>query len=398
MPDKSNIAIICIFGMMMGFMISRVELSIAMFLFGINAIRDVSPRQWVRNKWWLLGVLWVAMYALTYFWSHNKAEWDIRWQTKFPFLLLPLAFQFMPRFTSRQLQVITILIALPLLGGVAYSLYYLVSNPSYYITQYRFSGILPTLPKYDHIRASLIVALFVVWGVYVWPFLGNARMKWFVAVCIAILVVYLHILAVKSGLVALYLFLIGWSLYMVFSKKMIIGLMIILALPVVFLLAKSYVPTFRERINYISYTIFMAKHGDQTGRFGDISRLYSYALAIDLIKQHPWQGVGTGDMQAEMDTSYARSYPEVPASARLLPHNQFLTVGLGCGIPTMLLFITWMFMPLGALKRNRASFFFFMVWLIVFAHMLIEPVFEVQLGVFVCLFFLLLQKHELQEV
>lgn len=383
--------------MVIGFMVSRVELSISMFLFGINAIRDINPRRWFRNKWWLVGVAWVAIYALTYFWSHNKVEWDVRWQTKFPFLLLPLAFPFLPRFTPRQLQIITFLIALPLLGGVCYSLYFLISDPAFYIMQYRFSGILPTLPKYDHIRASLIVALFIVWGVYVWPFIDSRSMRWLLGGCMAILAAYLHILAVKSGLLSLYIFLIGWSIYMLFFKKKIIGLFIIIALPLAFFLANSFLPTFRERINYIAYTIFMAKHGDQTGRFGDISRVYSYTLAIGLIKQHPLIGVGTGDMQAEMDSSYARNYPEVPAGARLLPHNQFLAVGLGCGIPALLLFIAWIFMPLTSLKRNRQSFFFFMVWLIVFVHMLIEPVFEVQLGVFVCLFFLLLQKHEMKE-
>ena len=139
----------------------------------------------------------------------------------------------------------------------------------------------------------------------------------------------------------------------------------------------------------------MLKQGDESGNYGDISRLMSYNLATDLIKQHPLTGVGTGDMLSAMDSSYARRYPQVPPAARLLPHNQFLLVGLGCGIPAMLLFAFWVFMPLAALKRNRQSFFFFMVWLIMLLQLLIEPALEVQLGVFVYLFFLLLLKHEL---
>ena len=396
MLDKSNIAILCILGAVLGFLFPPAMLSIFTFLFGVNAIRDVSPRMWLRDKWWLMGVAWVAIYALSYFWSNDKANWETRLQTKLAFLLLPLAFYFLPRFTKKQLQLITVIFAVLLLGAACYSVSFLLKDPAFYIHQYKYSDVLPTLPRRDHIRASLVIALFIVWGVYAWPFLDNRAVKWFVGACMAILVIYLHVLAVKSGLLALYVFVIGWSVYMLLKKK-IIGLIILVAFPLIFFLAKSFVPTFRERVNYIAYTIVMAKQGDQTGRFGDISRLYSYRLAIDLIKGHPLIGVGTGDMQAAMDSSYARKYPEVPAGARLLPHNQFLTVGLGCGIPAMLLFMAWVFMPLASLKRDRQSLFFLMVWLIVFLQLLIEPVFEVQIGVFVCLFFLLLQKHELQE-
>ena len=141
----------------------------------------------------------------------------------------------------------------------------------------------------------------------------------------------------------------------------------------------------------------MQEHGDHSGRFGDNNRLYSYKIAVDLIKKHPLTGVGTGDIKSSMDTGYAARYPEVPAMARLIPHNEFLVVGLGCGIPAMILFSIWVFMPLASLKKNRQSFFFFMAWLILLLQLMIEPVLEVQMGVFVYLFFLLLQKHELKE-
>ena len=394
MLDKSNIAIFCIFGMMLGFLFPTVLLSIFTFLFGIYAIRDVPPRRWLQDKWWLTGLLWVAMFALSYFWSDNKALWGAHLQVKLPFLLLPLSFTFLPRFSLKQLQSLTLILAVMLFCAACYSLSFLIRDPVFYITQYRFSNVLPTLPKHDHIRASLMIALFVVWGVYIWPSLADKRIKWVVGCCMAVMVIFLHILATKSGLISLYIFLAGWSIYMLFRRKLV-GLLIIIAIPICFFLAKTFVPTFHERVNYIYYSYFMLKQGDESGNYGDISRLMSYNLATDLIKQHPLTGVGTGDMLSAMDSSYARRYPQVPPAARLLPHNQFLLVGLGCGIPAMLLFAFWVFMPLAALKRNRQSFFFFMVWLIMLLQLLIEPALEVQLGVFVYLFFLLLLKHEL---
>lgn len=382
---------------MVGFLFPPALLSIFTFLFGINAIRDVHPRRWLQVRWWLVGIAWVAIYALTYFWSHDKGNWGDRLQTKLAFLLLPLSFYFLPRFTARQLQWITVIFAVMFLGSAFYSLSFLARDPAYYITQYRFSGILPTLPKKDHIRSSLSMSLFVIWGIYVWPFLQGRPMKWFIGSAIAVIVIFLHILAAKSGLVSLYIFLAGGSIYMLFSKRKLAGIIIIISIPVLLTLAVTYVPTFRERKAYIVYSYFMLINGDKSGNYGDNNRLMSYKLAIDLIKQHPLRGVGTGDIQSSMDSSYALTYPEVPPTARLVPHNQFLIVALGCGIPAMMLFALWVFMPLAALRRNRQSFFFFMVWLILFLQLMIEPVFEVQLGVFVYLFFLLLQKHEIDN-
>ena len=53
-------------------------------------------------------------------------------------------------------------------------------------------------------------------------------------------------------------------------------------------------------------------------------------------------------------------------------------------------------MPLFEIRKDRQGFFFFTVWLILFIQLMIEPVLEVQFGVFVYLFFLIMQKHELK--
>jgi len=80
----------------------------------------------------------------------------------------------------------------------------------------------------------------------------------------------------------------------------------------------------------------------------------------------------------------------------LLPHNQFLIVALGCGLPAAILFTVWVLMPLLSLRRNRQSFFFFIVWLALLMQLMIEPVLEVQYGVWMYLFFLVLFLNELR--
>jgi hypothetical protein len=63
----------------------------------------------------------------------------------------------------------------------------------------------------------------------------------------------------------------------------------------------------------------------------------------------------------------------------------------------MLLFAAWVFFPLVWLRRNRQGFFFFVVWLVLLLELMIEPVLEIQNGVFVYLFFLLLFLAEMRR-
>ena len=178
--------------MIAGFLISRVALSISMFLFGINAIRDISPRQWLRQKWWLLGLAWVAMYAISYFWTADKGNWHTRLEVKLPFLLLPLAFAFLPSFTQRQLQLLTVSVSLLLVASAIYSVSFFIGDPAHYISEYRQSHFLPTLPKEDHIRASMAMVLFIIWGVYIWPVLQGRGAKWVTGISLALLALYIH--------------------------------------------------------------------------------------------------------------------------------------------------------------------------------------------------------------
>jgi O-antigen ligase len=372
-------------------------LSIAMILFGANGIRDIHPRQWFKNKWWLLGIAWIAMYALSWFWSADKGAWGTRLEVKLPFLILPLAFSFIPQFTAKQLQIITLGMGLMFLGSAVYSISFLIRDSEHYITGYRYSHVLPTLPKNDHIRSSMAMVLFIIWSVYAWPLMESKVVKRILGIIIALLAIYIHILAAKTGIISLYLFLAAYGLYLGIMKRKVAGILLIIAIPASAFVALKLFPTFRERLNYIDFTYFMLKQGDKSGNIGDIARLMSYKIAGDVIKEHPLTGVGTGDMKAVMDEQYAAHYPDVPEYGRLLPHNQFLTVGLGCGIPTMLLFAFWFFILLRLIKRRRKSFFFLVVWLILLLQLMIEPVLEVQFGVFVFVFFLLLLMHEFPE-
>ncbi len=378
-----------------GFLASPAILSMAMIIYGVNGLWGVHPKNWLRDKWWLLGIGWVLCYAISFFWTDNTENWNVGLQVKLPFLLLPLAFAYTPRFTPKQMQILTLGMGIILLAGVEYSLSFLIKDREYYLHGYKFSHILPTPARNDHVSFSLGLVMYIIWAIYSWKFLETKLMKGFVTAIVLIIMTYLHVLAAKSGIVALYLFLVAWGIYVAFGRRKLFGIIIIIAIPSFLIFAVNYIPTFIERKGYIDYTYQMLIQGDRSGNYGDIGRLMSYKLAADIIKDKPLTGAGSGDILDEMKKGYDTYYPQVLERDRLVPHNQFLIVGVAAGIPAIVIFTLWVFAPLTWLRRNRQSFFFFAIWMVFMLHLLIDTALEVQMGVYINVFFLLLMRKEL---
>jgi O-antigen ligase len=385
--SKTNIALLCVIGMIGSFLVSRAFLSFFTFAFGLNALRDVHPKQWLKQKYWLLGVGWVGMYALSWFWTDDKSLWNARFEVKAPVLLLPLAFAFLPAFTVRQLQVFAVSAGTILLSGALYSASFLWGNLEYYLYEYHMAHVLPTPVYNDHIRFSASIALFIVWCAWFWRHTASVAVKWFMAIVAIILSAYLHLLAARTGLIIWYFFLLSWSVYFGLRKNKLIGISIIVAVFTVAFYSFQHVPTLKKRIDYIFYTYDLYQKGEISGIYSDMGRMISYDVAGKVIKSNLAIGVGSGDMMAEITNEQV-----------LLPHNQFLIVLLAGGIPALLLFLAWVFYPLSEVRKNRHSFYFLVVWFSLLLPLMIEPMLEVQFGLFVYLFFLLWQRHAMKHV
>ncbi len=393
--SKSNLAVFFALCMIVGFLCSRAISSCAIFLFGLNAIRDVHPKEWFKQKWWLLGLVWIGFYAVSWFWSADKVFWADRVQTKLPFLLLPLAFGFLPAFNKKQLEIYTTGICLLMLSGVIYSLSIFFKSSAAFTTGYGYSSLLPTPAYGDHISFSMALALTIVWCVYIYKQLETRWSRIIAAVCITIFVVYLHILAAKTGLLGLYFFIFCWGLSFLWGRNRLTGVLVIAILFGVAFFSFKYVETFNKRISYSVYSYEQYKQGNVSADYSDIGRILSYVVAVELIKQHPLIGVGAGDILDDMGKEYKILFPAVKKEQYLVPHNQFLTVAVGTGLFSALFFSWWVIAPLSRIRKNREGFFFFVTWCLLLILLCVDTILEVQFGIFVFLFFLLWQRHTL---
>ena len=115
-----------------------------------------------------------------------------------------------------------------------------------------------------------------------------------------------------------------------------------------------------------------------------------WKTAWHIIREHPFTGVGTGDLPDAFKKQYETDQSRLDEKWRLRAHNQYLSIGVAFGIPGLAWFVIVLVITLlTQLKKGDTLFLAF--WLIAVISMCTEDTLETQAGVtffalFYCLF------------
>jgi hypothetical protein len=386
--------------MVTGFFCSRAVLSVSIIFLFVNSLFPGSLRRnweaWKKDKFSLACCLFFSAYFISVCWSRDYGEWWDTVTNKLPFLVLPFAFLSIPFYKARYRNIIVVTLFLLQVIVIFYSLSQLFLHPEAYIRGYNFSQVLPTTKYNDHIRfsLSLVLSLLIIFYLLfekrqVRP--GRALMVFF-AFCGALFIVYLHILAVKTGILCLYLMAVLYVLARFFKRHKLLAVILVLIVGTLPVVAYFLIPTFHKKINYVLYEYRDAQHREKYDyNFSDQGRMLSYKVGFAVLEDHLLTGTGAGDLKANMDEAYRLHHPEVPPDNRLIPHNQFLCTAAAVGI-ILLSALLWMCL---------ASFFQLpyprtygrITSVVMVAALMAEAMLEVQFGVFVYLFFILFWRN-----
>ena len=108
-------------------------------------------------------------------------------------------------------------------------------------------------------------------------------------------------------------------------------------------------------------------------------RLYFWQAAFNIIKNNPVIGVGTGDVQDELNITYAKTNSPLTKEWQKRPHNQFITITVAFGFVGLIIFLISLFYPLIKLKKHLFVLYFpFFVLLI--SSFILEDTLESQAG------------------
>jgi len=381
-----------------GFVCSRAMASIGMISIVAASLLvkgpvEVFKRYFQSAELWVLSLFfWIVLLSGIY--SEDKASWLVWLRIKLPFLFLPLALAAIKRLDERKFVWILYGFILTLvISAIAVLVNYFIHFEA--ITDSFNRGNQIPMP-FSHIRYTLMLAFAFFCCLYLLSnkyYLFGKQERWLQIILAAFIAMALHILSVRSGILAFYLGLFFLALRGIFKeKKIAIGVALLAAIFAAPFAAYQYLPSFHNKITYMRYDLYEYQHGN-INENSDAMRLLSMQIGFDIWKQHMLIGTGAGDIANEMNKVYATQYPEISASNRRMPHNQFIWVLMSMGIIGLAIFLFAFFYPLINGMRYK-NWLLTVLYLIIFSSFFTEVTLEEQVGSgFYIIMLLILMNH-----
>jgi O-antigen ligase len=345
-------------------------------------------REYWKYKAWLAVSVPFFLVLISALWSGDVDYTLERLRIKLPFLILPFAFASMP--ALRKKEIFTILYFLLVMMSII-SLYVLINflvNFDEVMALLGKGGHLPT-PS-NHIRFSLTLAFAIIGGIALWAekfHFQQQSERYIIGGMTLFLFIFIHVLSVRSGILALYLGLFVLAGYYVFIKKKylwgLMGMIGIIGLPFI---AYQAVPSFKLKVEYAVWDFKQFQQGGG-GHYPDSERLISMTTGLELAKENWLFGVGAGDLKKAMKDKYEN---ELAGSYNFrMPHNQLISIFAGTGIIGLIIFLAAFFYPL-FYKKNFRQPLFLALHAVVFMSFFMENTIENNFGISMYLFFLLI--------
>lgn len=385
---------------------SPFVLSLSLFGLGFLALTDIGrgdagrwrlrlaterlarlhPRRIPAPIWAVSLYFWLVVLSGWQTDAGNWGYWLAKLRIKLPLLLLPLTLHVYGRVDRLFVQrILLFTLGLLLLTAIGIGIYYLLNFTEINAALQRGQPM-PT-PR-NHIRYAMLLAFGSVGGLWLWqsdyPWRSAARRRGVLIVSL-LLMAFLHLLSVRTGLLALYAALAVGLLHLALVRRRYglatLGLVVLLATP---LLAYHLVPSFRAKLAYVRYDLLMHQAG-QGGQYADSGRVVSLRVGWDIFRHHPGLGVGAGNLREAVHTRFAADYPAY--APPLMPHNQLLYTAAGTGVLGLALLLLAFLLPLRAqLGPYRLLLYF--LYAIYGVAMLLEHALENTVGVVIFAFWL----------
>ena len=120
---------------------------------------------------------------------------------------------------------------------------------------------------------------------------------------------------------------------------------------------------------------------------GSLSQRIEYTrAAFHLIRQHPWFGIGTGDVPQAFSRAYDEIHSPLSEEFRFRAHNQYLTIAVAFGLMGLAFFLVVLLYPYFSSKKRR-TYLFTVFLCIILLSMFPEDTLETQAGASLFAFF-----------
>jgi len=260
MEWRKQLLFYSILAMMGSLFLGRVPLSVSMMVFLFFSFWHAGIKKHTLHFFsspllWSMSLLFFLP-LISGVWSSDKQEWMNIVRIKLPLLMLPLAFAGPFGFTEKQWQWLTYIFIALVTAGTIWSIFHYVENATAIHEGYLKAKTITTPLQNDHVRFSWMVSIATLLSGWLCRKKKNqSKLIAGIFFVTAIwLIIFLHILAARTGLLSFYIMMLGIIIWISFKKlKPIYGagvLLILIALPFA---AYFVLPTFHNRVKYFLY-------------------------------------------------------------------------------------------------------------------------------------------------
>ena len=389
------LSVIFIFGLLF----SRALLSITPIIMLLWALWQMPVQQSLKNlsrnlpAFLLLGFYGLFLFSTLY--TENWEQWRYYTVQYLPFLIIPLAWGMLPCLRNKQqytlLFLFIFLIALLSIGTVI----------NYFLHWEEINSMIihsknPTsINGISHIYFGILMALAVFFGAHIYwlpIMILHKTEKKIILVCVGLVFISLHIMAFRTGLLAMYVaMLIQLFIFIRNQKQYVLGSALLIAIVAVPIGAYFTLKSVRLRVANTQYDIKRYWHNEDINYYSISQRLAAWETALNLVQRNWLLGVAPADVKVEMHRQYAVKDFGLKIGNQIGIHNQYLNFLVSMGVAGFILLLYTFIYPFTKVnwQYNLGSTAFL---IIMATAMLVESVFQRQLGLntfvfFYCLFF-----------
>ena len=376
-------------GLMISILYSVYTLSIFMILFLSLAIL-FKKKQFsiLMHRPYAFSTLPFVVIFMGILYSNDVNEWYTISKLFIPFLILPLAFSNLPSWKPGNYFLLHYIFSLIIFFSAFPVLWHHFSTYEQSMENLGMGQPLPT--PVNHLKYSIFVAYAILSLIvlannrYTYRYKWERILQWSLAV---LLCIYLHLLAIRTGIVVFYISLaILIFILSIHTKRYIQLFLLLMALCILPVLFYSLSPTLQKRVDYMKYDMEMYSKGKGEG-YSDGSRWESVAFGWKVFCRHPIMGTGIGDLRSHMENEYLQRYGDTKNF--LYPHNQYVLILAACGFIGFIFFYTGLFYPYTQASFIQNPLFFSLGIMMAFAF-LVDNIFLRSFSVGFYVFFLCL--------
>jgi len=393
--------------MMAALFLSRALLSVSMIAFiAVSFFHTEHKKQFLHflsnPLLWGMSLLFVVP-LVSGFWSEDKQEWADMLRIKLPLLLLPVAFAGPTELSKKQGDWLGYCFIALVTAGTGWSLFHYLADPAAVNESYLRAKTMITPLENDHVRFSWLVSTAILLAGWLFARIRKESklLSWVLAAVGIWLIIFLHLLAARTGLFSFYIIVAGAAGWLILSKTKggtalwKYGILLMLLLVILPLIAYKVFPSFHNRVQYLLYDKSFFERSDYLTGSTDAVRVISLKAGWHVMQAQPLTGVGFGDVLTQTKAWYASNYPVIIEADKIYPSSEWLIYGAGAGWPGFLIFSAVVIIPFFSTVKYRLP------WILLnttaaFAF-LFDIGLEVQFGVFIYSFVILWGYNWLKE-